>query len=71
MTFLDQVGLERLWTHIIGRLNDTVQSVNGSTGAVTVREVPLHTANDNGKFLRVVDGEAAWSIVPNAEEADF
>ena len=60
MTFLDQTGLERLWTHIIGRLNDTVQSVNGRTGAVTVREVPLHTANDDGKYLRISNGLATW-----------
>lgn len=29
------------------------------------------TTNDNGKFLRVVNGVAAWSTVPNAEEATF
>lgn len=38
-----------------------VTSVNGKTGAVTVREVPSVTASDNGKFLRVVSG--AWAAV--------
>ena len=38
-----------------------VTSVNGKTGAVTVREVPSVTASDNGKFLRVVNG--AWAAV--------
>ena len=38
-----------------------VTSVNGKTGAVTVREVPSVTASDNGKFLRVANG--AWAAV--------
>lgn len=38
-----------------------VTSVNGKTGAVTVREVPSVTTSDNGKFLRVVSG--AWAAV--------
>lgn len=29
------------------------------------------TENDNGKFLRVVNGIPTWTIVPYAEEADF
>lgn len=33
--------------------------------------VPNSTTDDNGKFLRVVDGSAAWQIVPNAEESGF
>lgn len=33
--------------------------------------VPSSTTDDNGKFLRVVDGSAAWQIVPNAEESGF
>lgn len=33
--------------------------------------LPSSTTADNGKFLRVVDGVAAWSTVPNAEEATF
>lgn len=43
-------------------------------GCVVLSEnnsVPVSTADDDGKFLRVVNGVAAWSIVPNAEEATF
>ena len=48
-----------------------VTSVNGKTGAVTVREVPSVTAYDNGKFLRVVN--AAWSAetIPSANGGSF
>ena len=42
-----------------------VTSVNGETGAVTVREVPAVTTTDNGKFLRVVNG--AWAAVTIAD----
>ena len=38
-----------------------VTSVNGKTGAVTVREVPSVTASDNGKSAVVVNG--AWAAV--------
>lgn len=48
-----------------------VTSVNGATGAVTVKAVPNCSTSNNGQFLRVVDGVAAWSTVPNAEEASF
>ena len=48
-----------------------VKSVNGKTGAITVREVPSVTASDNGKFLRVVSG--AWTAVEiaNANGGSF
>ena len=42
-----------------------VTSVNGKTGAVTVREVPAVTTSDNGKFLRVVNG--VWTAVAIAD----
>ena len=48
-----------------------VTSVNGATGAVTVKAVPDCSSSNNGQFLRVVNGAAAWSAVPNAEEASF
>lgn len=48
-----------------------VTSVNGKTGAVTVREVPAVTAADNGKFLRVVSGAWAAVIVANANGGAF
>lgn len=42
-----------------------VTSVNGETGAVTIREVPAVTTSDNGKFLRVVNG--VWTAVEIAD----
>lgn len=33
--------------------------------------LPTSTIEDNGKFLRVVNGIATWQIVQNAEEASF
>ena len=42
-----------------------VTSVNGKTGAITIREVPAVTTSDNGKFLRVVNG--AWAAVAIAD----
>lgn len=48
-----------------------VTSVNGSTGAVTIKAVPTCSTSNNGQFLRVVNGAAAWSTIPNAEEATF
>lgn len=29
------------------------------------------TQNDNGKFLKVVNGSPTWVTIPNAEEAVF
>ena len=48
-----------------------VTSVNGQTGAVTVREVPVVTTSDNGKFLRVVNGAWAVAEVDNASGVSF
>ena len=48
-----------------------VTSVNGETGAVTVREVPAVTASDNGKFLRVVSGAWAAVEIANANGGSF
>lgn len=48
-----------------------VTSVNGETGAVTVREVPAVTASDNGKFLRVVSGTWAATAIDNANGGSF
>ena len=44
-------------------LYGTVSVANGG--------VPSSTADDNGKFLRVVEGVAAWATVPSAEGASF
>jgi hypothetical protein len=48
-----------------------VTSVNGKTGAVTVREVPAVTTTDNGKFLRVVNGAWAAVTIPDANGVSF
>ena len=48
-----------------------VTSVNGATGAVTVREVPAVTTSDNGKFLRVVNGVWSAATVDNANGVSF
>lgn len=48
-----------------------VTSVNGKTGAVTVREIPAVTASDNGKFLRVVGGAWAAETINDAEGVSF
>ena len=51
--------------------DSTVTSVNGKTGAVTVHEVPVVTATDDGKFLRVVSGAWAAVAIPNANGGSF
>jgi hypothetical protein len=33
--------------------------------------IPETTADDNGKFMRVVNGVAAWQTVPSAEGVSF
>ena len=48
-----------------------VTSVNGATGVVTVREVPIVTTTDNGKFLRVVSGAWAAVEIDNANGGSF
>ena len=48
-----------------------VTSVNGKTGAVTVREVPTVTTADNGKFLRVVNGVWVAATIDNANGVSF
>lgn len=39
--------------------------------ANTALHVPSSTTSDNGKFLRVVNGAAAWATVPAAESTGF
>lgn len=48
-----------------------VTSVNGKTGAITIREVPAVTTSDNGKFLRVVNGAWAAVKIANANGGSF
>lgn len=48
-----------------------VTSVNGHTGAVTISSLPAVTTADNGKFLRVVDGEWTAVAIANANGGSF
>lgn len=52
-------------------LTGVVQTVNGNSGTITVREVPAVSSSDNGKVLRVVNG--AWAAVdlPSASGVSF
>ena len=43
----------------------------GGGGGSSGSSLPDVTTADNGKFLRVVEGQWAASTVPNAEEASF
>ncbi len=38
---------------------------------INAKGAPIVTTDDNGKFLRVVDGAWTASTVPNAEEVGF
>lgn len=49
----------------------TFTNSSDSADSYTPTDLPPVTDSDSGKFLRVINGEAAWSIVPNAEEANF
>lgn len=44
--------------------------VTAHTGSTTIH-VPACTTSDNGKFLRVSSGVAAWTTVDNAEGVTF
>lgn len=43
----------------------------GGGGGSSGSSLPDVTTADNGKFLRVVEGQWAAATVPNAEEASF
>lgn len=58
LTTVDQVVLEN---------GERLNTILGEGGSI----VPSSTTEDNGKFLRVVNGVAAWVALPNAEEASF
>lgn len=55
-------------------VNNRIGNLSGKTVKSYVDgriPVPASTSSDNGKFLRVVNGVAAWASVPNAEERGF
>lgn len=47
------------------RLDEYLKNFSGGSG------LPPYTDADNGKFLRIVDGEPTWVLIPNAEETRF
>lgn len=51
-------------------VNNVLPDENGNVN-LTVRETPAVTGADEGKFLRVVSGAAAWQTVPQAEDEAF
>ena len=62
---VDASGKPTAWTVAVAGTDylktAPVTSVNGKTGAVTVRELPAVSASDNGKSAAVVNG--AWAAV--------
>lgn len=56
-------------TESILEIQSSISDVNAAIDSI--KDVPECASADNGKFLRVVDGSAAWSTVPIAEEATF
>ena len=78
--FLDAEGVKYLWSKIsmedypnnetlIAVLN-AIDQTKADKETLDAR-VPAASASDNGKFLRVVNGVATWTTIPNAEEASF
>lgn len=37
----------------------------------SLQKLPIITSDDNGKFLRVIDGSWSAATIPNAEEGSF
>lgn len=60
MSFLDETGVEYL-----------VADIKEKTDAVYQKKLPSVTTSDNGKFLRVVNGEWAADTVPSANGVNF
>ena len=78
--FLDQAGVQYLWSQLsledypnnetlIAVLN-AIDETKADKEILNTR-IPAASASDNGKFLRVVNGVATWTTIPNAEEASF
>ncbi len=49
----------------------SLQSELDTHEADSVKHIPACSTQDNGKFLRVINGIPTWATVPNAEEASF
>jgi hypothetical protein len=77
---LDQSGVQYLWSKISMEdypNNDTLIAILNAIDETKADKetldarIPAASASYNGKFLRVVNGVATWTKVPNAEEASF
>ena len=69
--YFTQSEKQELAAEAAALVNVPVKSVNGKTGAVTVRELPSVAASDNGKFLRVVSGAWAAAEIADANGGSF
>lgn len=57
------------WNKVTGLAAPTANTDAATKAYVdAIKAVPASTTADNGKFLRVVGGVAAWQKVQNAEE---
>jgi hypothetical protein len=66
VTFHEPITIETLLTWL--KANATLISGGSDSGG---SGLPPYTDADNGKFLRLVDGEPTWVLIPNAEETRF
>ena len=78
--FLDAEGIKYLWSKVSLEdypNNETLIAVLTAIDETKADKetldarIPAASASDNGKFLRVVNGVATWTTIPNAEEASF
>lgn len=55
----------------INKQADYNQTDETKSDFIKNKPVPTIKAEDEGKFLRVVNGAGAWTAIPSAEEASF
>lgn len=62
---------------VVSNINDSTNLLIEQAGEINrysfsnIGLIPPSTTNDNGKFLRVVNGIAVWQSIPSAEGASF
>lgn len=75
INYLGPLGANRIVKKIGNLLNLKTNNKNDIVSAINELAdggvVPSPTSEDEGKFLRVVNGETVWASIPNAEEATF
>lgn len=57
--------------YVDGVTSNIQDQLNGKADSYHGTHIPTCSTSNNGQFLRVVNGVATWSVVPNAEEATF